>query len=235
MLASRQSMPTRSERLPDACFAMSAPAGSLSPPSSSLSLPRQPMPMPQPSIFQSGNSMSALRNSMRTPGGFIAGTLQQMILFHASASPARTSTAELANSMSEPGNSMLAPQNSTPEAANSASNRGNSTFQPAQSMSKASFSTTPVAHLLWIPRLFSPLFHASSEANETANHALQRTATGCHGSCFSRSGVFHSSRISTSLGLLSAGHPRSYRASPPRSLSLESFGDALRHLVTIRL
>ena len=59
---------------------------------------------------------------------------------------------------------------------------------------------------------------------ETPNHALQRTATGCHGSCFSRSGVSRSSRIATGLGALSAAHLRSYRASPPRSLSLGSLG-----------
>ena len=58
------------------------------------------------------------------------------------------------------------------------------------------------------------------------NLAQQRTATGCHGSCFPRSGVCPSSRISTSSGALSAVHPRSYRASPPRSLSLGSLGVA---------
>jgi len=69
----------------------------------------------------------------------------------------------------------------------------------------------------------------NSQMNESPNHALQRTATGCHGSCFSRSGVFPSSRISTSLGVLSASHHRSYRASPPRSLSLGSLGVAASH------
>ena len=64
-------------------------------------------------------------------------------------------------------------------------------------------------------------FHNSTA---TPNHALQRTATGCHGSCFSRSGVFLSSLITTGLGVLSAAHLRSYRASPPRSLSLGSLG-----------
>ena len=75
-------------------------------------------------------------------------------------------------------------------------------------------------------------FHNSTR---TPNHALQRTATGCHGSCFSRSGVFPSSRITTSSGVLSAAHLRSYRASPPRSLSLRSFGVSFRHPITIRL
>ena len=56
------------------------------------------------------------------------------------------------------------------------------------------------------------------------NLALQRTATGCHGSCFSRPGVFPSSRITTRLAAPSAVHLRSYRASPPRSLSLRSLG-----------
>ena len=65
-------------------------------------------------------------------------------------------------------------------------------------------------------------------STRTPNHALQRTATGCHGSCFSRSGVSRSSRIATSLGAFSAAHLRSYRASPPRSLSLRSFGDSSR-------
>ena len=73
----------------------------------------------------------------------------------------------------------------------------------------------------------------NNNSTRTPNQALQRTATGCHGSCFSRSGVFPSSRISTSLGLLSAAHPRSYRASPPRSLSLGSFGVSFRHSITI--
>ena len=80
---------------------------------------------------------------------------------------------------------------------------------------------------------------ASSTANRTLsqrlrqtgakpNLAQQRTAPGCHGSCFLRSGVFPSSRISTSLGALSAVHLRSYRASPSRSLSLRSLGVATR-------
>ena len=54
----------------------------------------------------------------------------------------------------------------------------------------------------------------------TANNALQRTAPGCHGSCYSRSGVSPSCHLLTSSGALSALHLRSYRASPPRSLSL---------------
>ena len=59
----------------------------------------------------------------------------------------------------------------------------------------------------------------------TANNALQRTAPGCHGSCYSRSGVSPSCHLLTSSGAASASHLRSYRASPPRSLSLGSLGD----------
>ena len=44
--------------------------------------------------------------------------------------------------------------------------------------------------------------------NVTPNHALQRTATGCHGGCSPQS------------------LPRSRRASPPPSLSLRSLGDS---------
>ena len=67
----------------------------------------------------------------------------------------------------------------------------------------------------------------TSVLNRTApNHALQRTAPGCHGSCFLRSGVSRSSRIASGLGASSAVHLRSYRASPPPSLSLGSLGDS---------
>ena len=76
-----------------------------------------------------------------------------------------------------------------------------------------------------IPRL-SP---RNSNLNAiTANKALQRTAPGCHGSCYSRSGVSTSRHLITSPGAPSASHLRSYRASPPRSLSLESFGASTR-------
>ena len=71
-----------------------------------------------------------------------------------------------------------------------------------------------------IPTAFPPGFRSEV----TANNALQRTATGCHGSCYSRSGVFPSCHLCTSSGAPSASHLRSYRASPPRSLSLESLG-----------
>ena len=67
-------------------------------------------------------------------------------------------------------------------------------------------------------------FLASVLKPTSPNHALQRTAPGCHGSCFSRPGVSRSSRIATGLGASSAVHLRSYRASPPPSLSLGSFG-----------
>ena len=60
----------------------------------------------------------------------------------------------------------------------------------------------------------------------TANNALQRTAAGCHGSCYSRSGVSPSLHLFRSSGASSASHLRSYRASPPRSLSLESLAVA---------
>ena len=56
-------------------------------------------------------------------------------------------------------------------------------------------------------RLSSSVFHASSQSNRTPNHALQRTAPGCHGGCSPQS------------------LPRSRRASPPPSLSLRSLGD----------
>ena len=72
----------------------------------------------------------------------------------------------------------------------------------------------------------------SNSLQQTPNHALQRTATGCHGSCFSRSGVSPSSCIATGLGAFSAAHLRSYRASPPRSLSLGSLGD-FAHLLRV--
>ena len=62
----------------------------------------------------------------------------------------------------------------------------------------------------------------------TANNALQRTAPGCHGSCYSRSGVSPSVHLFTSSGAPSASHLRSYRASPPRSLSLESLAAPTR-------
>ena len=62
----------------------------------------------------------------------------------------------------------------------------------------------------------------------TANNALQRTATGCHGSCYSRSGVSPSCHLHTSSEAPSASHLRSYRASPPRSLSFGSLG-AIRY------
>ena len=48
-------------------------------------------------------------------------------------------------------------------------------------------------------------------ANATPNHALQRTATGCHAGCSPQS------------------PPRSRRASPPPSLSLRSFGRLNAH------
>ena len=47
--------------------------------------------------------------------------------------------------------------------------------------------------------------------NVTPNHALQRTAPGCHGGCSPQS------------------QPRSRRASPPPSLSLGSLGDSRAH------
>ena len=71
-----------------------------------------------------------------------------------------------------------------------------------------------------IPAIFPNGFRSEV----TANNALQRTATGCHGSCYSRSGVFPSSHLLTSSGAPSAFHVRSYRASPPRSLSFGSLG-----------
>ena len=59
----------------------------------------------------------------------------------------------------------------------------------------------------------------------TANNALQRTAPGCHGSCYSRSGVSPSFHLFPSSDAASASYLRSYRASPPRSLSFGSLGD----------
>ena len=73
-------------------------------------------------------------------------------------------------------------------------------------------------------------FRASVLNRTSPNHALQRTAPGCHGSCFSRPGVSRSSRIASGLGASSAVHLRSYRASPPPSLSLRSLGVATRFL-----
>ena len=68
------------------------------------------------------------------------------------------------------------------------------------------------------------------ETGAKPNLAQQRTATGCHGSCFPRRGVFPSSRIPSSFVALSAVRLRSYRASPPRSLSLRSLGVSSRLL-----
>ena len=70
----------------------------------------------------------------------------------------------------------------------------------------------------------------NNSSTRTPNQALQRTATGCHGSCFSRPGVSRSSHISTGLGVPSAAHLRSYRASPSRSLILGSLGASTRVL-----
>ena len=82
------------------------------------------------------------------------------------------------------------------------------------SLHSSSASSTP------IPTAFPDGFRSEV----TANNALQRTATGCHGSCYSRSGVSPSRHLLTSSGAPSASHLRSYRASPPRSLSLGSLG-----------
>ena len=88
------------------------------------------------------------------------------------------------------------------------------------SVRSSSASSTP------IPTTFPDGFRS----DVTANKALQRTAPGCHGSCYSRSGVSPSLHLFRSSGALSASHLRSYRASPPRSLSLESLGVSSRHL-----
>ena len=71
-------------------------------------------------------------------------------------------------------------------------------------------------------------FPVNSQREVTANNALQRTAPGCHGSCYSRSGVSPSSHRFTSSDAPSAFHLRSYRASPPPSLSFGSLGVSSR-------
>ena len=71
----------------------------------------------------------------------------------------------------------------------------------------------------------STTFPNGIQGEVTANNALQRTAPGCHGSCYSRSGVSPSSHLFTSSGAPSASHLRSYRASPPRSLSFGSLAE----------
>ena len=68
------------------------------------------------------------------------------------------------------------------------------------------------------------LFGCLSRKSATPNHALQRTATGCHGPCFLRAAVVRYLVAPPSFVALGRG-----RASPPPSLSLGSLGVSSRY------